>query len=131
MKTLYTVGLCVFLGAASHVYAADCNKVKACERKFCEINDQLSIAKSNNNESKVNGLNKALAYAKNNCSTQGLRDEIQNKIDDASDDIEEYQSDLDEAKADNKKDKIEKYQRKMAEKREQISRLKVESAELE
>jgi len=131
IKSSYKLVLCVLLGISTNVFASDCNNLKACDKKFCEINDQLSMAKAEHNEFKIDGLNKALRYAKENCSIDGLRNDIQDKIDDAIEDTEEYKLDLSEAKSENKIDKVEKYQRKIEDKRKKISMLKIELAELE
>ncbi|MPY23002.1 DUF1090 domain-containing protein [Shewanella psychropiezotolerans] len=131
MKVGYKSGLFVLACVSSNVFASDCRDLKACERKFCEINYQLSIAESKNNEFKVDGLNKALKYAKENCSIQGLRDDLLDKIDDKMEDIEEYRQNLNEAESDNETDKIEKYQRKIKEKEEDISELEIELTELQ
>ncbi|AQS37874.1 Protein of unknown function (DUF1090) [Shewanella psychrophila] len=133
MKVDYKLGLFILVCVSSNAFASasDCRDLKACERKFCEINYQLSIAKSNNNEFKVDGLTKALKYAKENCSIQGLRDDLLDKIDDKMADIEGYRQDLNEAESDNETDKIEKYQRKIKEKEEDISELEIELAELQ
>lgn len=131
MKLSIILSLCALLGMSSNVFAADCSNLKACERKYCEIESQLSIAKSQGNEFKVDGLNKALAAAKENCTLEALHDDIEDEINDAAEDIEEYESDLQDAKSANKMDKIEKYQRKIAEQQQKIARLNIELAELE
>lgn len=131
IKSSYKLVLCVLLGISTNVFASDCRDLKACDKKFCEINDQLSMAKADNNKFKVDGLNKALRYAKENCSIDGLRDDIQDKIDDAMEDTQEYKSDLNEAESEHKIDKVQKYQRKIEEERKKISMLKIELAELD
>jgi hypothetical protein len=131
MKTSFKLTLCVLLGISTSAFASDCSVLTACDKKICEINNQLSIAKSDHNQHKVDGLNKALKYTSEYCTTDGLRDDIQDKIDDAMEDVEDYKSDLTEAESDNKMDKIEKYKRKIEQKNDQISMLKLELADLE
>lgn len=131
MKTSYKLVLCVLLGISTNALASDCSEVKACDKKICEINNQLSLAKADNNQYKVDGLNKALKYTTEYCTVDGLRDDLQDKIENAMEDIEEYESDLSEAKSVYKMDKVKKYQRKIKEKNEQISRLNLELVDLE
>ncbi|MGR5065208.1 DUF1090 domain-containing protein [Photobacterium sp. DNB22_13_2] len=131
MKSLYALSISVLLGFSTSVLAAGCGSLKGCERKFCEIEHKLSVAQSENNEYKINGLKKALYHAKKYCTNEGLQEEIQKNIDDALEDIENYNEDLDKAKRDNRVDKIEKYQRKIDEKNKKISKLKSELAELD
>ncbi|WP_392339767.1 DUF1090 domain-containing protein [Moritella marina] len=131
MKTNFKLALCVLLGISTNALASDCSALKACDKKICEINTQLSMAESAHNQHKVDGLNKALKYATQYCTTDGLRDDIKDKIEDSMEDIEDYKSDLKEAKSDNKMDKVEKYTRKIAQENDKISMLKLELADLE
>ncbi|PKH06729.1 DUF1090 domain-containing protein [Moritella sp. Urea-trap-13] len=131
MKTSFKLALCVLLGISTNAFAADCSALKACDKKVCEINKQLSMAKSDNNQHKVDGLNKALKYTTEYCTVGGLRDDIQDKIDDAMEDIEDYKSDLSEAESENKMNKVQKYERKIKQENDKISMLKLELADLE
>ncbi|MFT7681548.1 MAG: hypothetical protein ACI935_001015 [Moritella dasanensis] len=131
MKTNFKLALCVLLGISTNALASDCSALKACDKKICEINNQLSLAKVDNNQYKIDGLNKALKYTTEYCTTDALRDDIQDKIDDAMEDIEDYQSDLNEAKSDNKMDKVAKYKRKIEQEHDNISMLKLELADLD
>ncbi|MFT5807676.1 MAG: hypothetical protein ACI9LG_001969 [Moritella dasanensis] len=130
MKTSFKLALCVLLGISTNALASDCSALKACDKKICEINNQLSLAKVDNNQYKIDGLNKALKYTTEYCTVDGLRDDIKDKIEDSLEDIEDYKSDLNEAKSEYKMDKVEKYQRKIEEKNKQISMLNLELADL-
>ena len=62
-----------------------CNSLAGCERKLCEIEYQIEKAKQYNHQYKVDGLTTALKAEKENCTNQGLKDEIFDKIEDKED----------------------------------------------
>ncbi|GAD67378.1 hypothetical protein VPR01S_07_01780 [Vibrio proteolyticus NBRC 13287] len=113
------VGLLSFV-IGGQAFANDCQDLSGCERKFCEIESQIQIAKDEGNPFKLSGLNKALKEAKTHCSDDQLQQELTNEIDELNRDIAEYQADLEDAKAKGKLDKVSKYQRKIEEKRQEL-----------
>ncbi len=107
-----------------------CSNLKGCEKKFCEIERQLNIAKENNNERRADGLRKSLENAKEHCTDQALREDLIGEIDESQQDIAEYESDLKEAEQYGKKDKVRKYQLKIEEEQNKIKRLEDELSNL-
>ncbi|UJF21190.1 DUF1090 domain-containing protein [Shewanella sp. OMA3-2] len=113
--------LATVLGYASISNIADasslnCDSYIGCERKFCEIEKQISIAKGNNNQTKLAGLNIALTESRAHCSNKSIIEDLISEADEIKQDILEYEQDLKEAQASQKTDKILKYTNKIAEK---------------
>tara|TARA_R110000764_G_scaffold145031_4_gene232790 strand:+ start:397 stop:789 length:393 start_codon:yes stop_codon:yes gene_type:complete len=111
--------------------AENCPDLKGCERKFCEIQSELTQAQAAGNDSKVAGLTRSLQQAQANCSTENLQAELQDDLKDAHEDLAEYQADLEEAQGDADAEKVAKYQQKMAEERSEIEQLESELKALE
>ncbi len=109
----------------------DCTDLIGCERKFCEIEKQIVIAQEVGNTHKVEGLEKALKEALDNCTNKGLIEELMGKILEAKEDLAEHEADLREAEADEKQDKIVKYREKIVEDTNKIKRLEDELSVLE
>lgn len=114
----------------SSMASTTCNSLTGCEKKFCEIEHQIEKAKQYNNQYKVDRLTTALKAAKENCSNEGLKDEILEKIESNEQDLAEYQADLEEAKKDDRADKIRKYESKIEKELRKIDDLKQELSEI-
>ena len=114
-----------FLFAGSTVVLAkdDCANLTGCAKKACEVNHQLLTAKRQGNSHQVAGLNKALNNTNEYCTQDGLKAELQQKIDDTNSEIEEYKTDLKKAKRQGKHDKVEKYQQKLNDETKQLKQL--------
>jgi len=122
----------LFILISVPVYAsADCINLKGCEKKFCEIERQLNIAQEKGNKGKVNGLTKSLENAKEHCTDKGLKEDLVEEIEEANDEIVEYESDLKEAKEYGKKDKVRKYEEKIEEEKNKIKYLEDELSTLD
>ena len=113
------------------IASPDCSSLKGCEKKFCEIETQLSIAQEKGNKHKASGLKRALEKAKENCTDKGLREDLIEEIEKANNEMEEYESDLKEAKEYGKKDKIRKYQEKIEEEKSKVNRIEDELSNLD
>ncbi|MEN0037676.1 MAG: DUF1090 domain-containing protein [Cellvibrio sp.] len=100
---------------------ADCSQLKGCDKKYCEIEQQLQIAKDKNNKSQVSGLTKSLDNAKKNCTNDGLKKELSGKIKDANADITEYEADLKKAQSKGDAKKVAKYQTKIEQKKIELN----------
>ena len=92
---------------------SDCSNLKGCEKKFCEIERQLNIAQEKGNKRKVEGLTKSLEQAKKHCTDKGLREDLVGEIEEAKEEIADYETDLKEAEEYGKTDKERKYQKKL------------------
>jgi len=111
--------------------SSDCGNLKGCEKKFCEIERQLKIAQEKGNKGKVNGLTRSLENAKEHCTDKGLKEDLVEEIEEANNEIIEYESDLKEAKEYGKKDKVRKYQEKIEEEKNKIKHLEDELSNLD
>ncbi|MEC6795503.1 DUF1090 domain-containing protein [Photobacterium sp. S4TG1] len=104
----------------------ECGEYTGCQRKFCEIEKQITIAESKGNSDKVDGLKIALRESKSHCDVGMLKDELASDISDVNEEILEYENDLKEAKLENKPDKIIKYNNKIAEENIKLDKLQAE-----
>ncbi|MEZ8699688.1 DUF1090 domain-containing protein [Vibrio lentus] len=123
------LSLCVL---SFHSFAgSQCGDLSGCERKSCEIEYQIDKAKEYGNQHKVDGLTKALKEVKANCTNDGLKDKIAEKIESSEEDLAEYREDLEEAKQSGKTQKVKKYQRKIEDEIAERDRLVDELAEIQ
>lgn len=125
-------GSILFLCALSFnsMASTQCDTLVGCEKKFCEIEYQIKKAEQYDNQYKVERLTKALKAAKENCTNEGLKDEILEKIESNEQDLAEYQADLEEAQRDDRADKIRKYESKIEKELRKIDDLKQELSEI-
>lgn len=113
--TRHLKGSLLFLCAFSFnsMASTQCDALTGCEKKFCEIEYQIKKAEQYDNQYKVERLTTALKAAKENCTNEGLKDDLREKIESNEQDLAEYQADLEEAKRDERADKIRKYEGKI------------------
>ncbi|MBT2916886.1 DUF1090 domain-containing protein [Vibrio anguillarum] len=108
----------------------NCSGFSGCERKYCEIEQQIESAQLANNQKKIEGLKVALAEAKSNCSDTKLKQALADEIKETKDKIAEYNLDLQEAKGSGKDNKVRKYQNKIQEEERKLESLLQELSEL-
>ncbi|MFA0084598.1 DUF1090 domain-containing protein [Vibrio sp. 10N.261.51.F12] len=106
--------------------ASDCSEKVGCDKKACEIQYKMDIAKTNGHTEKLNGLSDALEQVNTYCSNDDLKDELSDKIEDSQEEILEYRSDLSEAVAYQEEDKIVKYETKIEEEQRKIEQFEKE-----
>ncbi|OED63288.1 hypothetical protein A143_12815 [Vibrio splendidus ZS-139] len=131
--TRHLKGSILFLCAFSFNSVAastQCDALTGCEKKFCEIEYQIKKAEQYDNQYKVERLTTALKAAKENCTNEGLKDDLREKIESNEQDLAEYQADLEEAKQDDRADKIRKYEGKIEKELRKIDKLKQELTEI-
>ena len=131
--TRHLKGSILFLCAFSFNSVAastQCDALTGCEKKFCEIEYQITKAEQYDNQYKVERLTTALKAAKENCTNEGLKDDLREKIESNEQDLTEYQADLEEAKRDDRADKIRKYESKIEKELRKIDKLKQELAKI-
>ncbi|CDT15599.1 DUF1090 domain-containing protein [Vibrio coralliirubri] len=130
--TRHLKGSLLFLCAFSFnsMASTQCDALTGCEKKFCEIEYQIKKAEQYDNQYKVERLTKALKAAKENCTNEGLKDDLREKIESNEQDLAEYQADLKEAKRDDRADKIRKYEGKIEKELRKIDKLKQELAKI-
>ena len=131
VTTLFLSAVFAVFPLVSMSASADCGSLKSCEKKFCEIESQLSIAQEKGNKQKVSGLKKALKSAKDHCTDKGFKAGLLDEIEEISGEIVEYESNLKEAEEYGKKDKVQKYQEKIEEEKSTINLLKDELSSLD
>jgi len=128
--TVILTGLLFVLISAAVIASSDCGNLKGCEKKFCEIERQLNLAQDKGNIRKADGLKRALENAKEHCTDKGLKEDLVEEIEEANEEIVEYESDLKEAKEYGKTDKVRKYQEKIKEEKNKINHLEDELSNL-
>ncbi|UQV24392.1 DUF1090 domain-containing protein [Vibrio sp. J383] len=130
--TRHLKGSLLFLCAFSFnsMASTQCDALTGCEKKFCEIEYQIKKAEQYDNQNKVERLTTALKAAKENCTNEGLKDDLREKIESNEQDLAEYQADLEEAKRDDRADKIRKYEGKIEKELRKIDKLKQELAKI-
>ena len=130
--TRHLTGSLLFLCAFSFnsMASTQCDALTGCEKKFCEIEYQIKKAEQYDNQYKVERLTTALKAAKENCTNEGLKDDLREKIESNEQDLAEYQADLEEAKRDDRADKIRKYEGKVEKELRKIDKLKQELAKI-
>ncbi|MCF7505228.1 DUF1090 domain-containing protein [Vibrio sp. L3-7] len=130
--TRHLKGSLLFLCAFSFnsMASTQCDALTGCEKKFCEIEYQIKKAEQYDNQYKVERLTTALKAAKENCTNEGLKDDLREKIESNEQDLAEYQADLEEAKRNDRADKIRKYEGKIEKELRKIDKLKQELAKI-
>ncbi|MEZ8831727.1 DUF1090 domain-containing protein [Vibrio cyclitrophicus] len=130
--TRHLKGPLLFLCALSFnsMASTQCDALIGCEKKFCEIEYQIKKAEQYDNQYKVERLTTALKAAKENCTNEGLKDDLREKIESNEQGLTEYQADLEEAKRDDRADKIRKYEGKIEKELRKIDKLKQELTEI-
>lgn len=109
----------------------ECEKYIGCEKKVCEIERQINIAKNKSNERKLSGLNIALDKTQSNCSNESIVEDLLSKIEEIEEDILDYEDDLEEAIEDEKADKILKYNNKIAREKQELKHVESELATMQ
>ncbi|PMH75676.1 DUF1090 domain-containing protein [Vibrio cyclitrophicus] len=130
--TRHLKGPLLFLCALSFnsMASTQCDALIGCEKKFCEIEYQIKKAEQYDNQYKVERLTTALKAAKENCTNEGLKDDLREKIESNEQDLAEYQADLEEAKQEDRADKIRKYEGKIEKELRKTDKLKQELTEI-
>lgn len=94
-----------------------------CQEKEQDIQREIHYAEKHHNQSRIDGLNKALREVKSSCSDSQLREDHQKKIAKQKEEIAERRHDLDEAKAKGDADKISKREHKLTEAQDDLKAL--------
>jgi hypothetical protein len=114
LKTILTTALFVisFIGFAQ----SNCTGLKGCERKLCELNIKLAAAKKAGNQNQIKGVEDAIAQTKRNCTTKTVNKDLDKKVREKQQKVNERTADLNEAIKDNEsKEKIDKKRKKLNE----------------
>jgi len=130
ISTTALAGLLFFSMASPVIASSDCENLKGCEKKFCEIERQLTISLEKGNKYKAKGLRESLKNSRAHCTDKDLEKDLIEEIKEAKEEVVEYESDLKEAKEYGKADKVRKYQEKIEEEKHKIKQLENELSDL-
>ena len=108
-------GLLILAPASSAVVATPV--ASGCEAKRQDIEQQIRYARSNGNDHRIAGLEKALSEVNAHCTDSGLRAEREADVREKTRKVEEREQELAEARSDGRADKIRKKERKLNETR--------------
>ena len=114
LKTILTLILFAlsFIGFSQN----NCATLKGCERKLCELNAKLAIAKKAGNQNQIKGVEEAIAQTKKNCTTKTVNKDLDKKVKEKQQKVNERTADLNEAIKDKEsKEKIDKKRKKLNE----------------
>tara|TARA_R110000764_G_scaffold38539_5_gene85621 strand:- start:2984 stop:3409 length:426 start_codon:yes stop_codon:yes gene_type:complete len=123
VPTMTLVGVLFFAWSTSAIASPSCTKLKGCEKKVCEIENQRIIANKHDNKPKVTRLTKALEKVKEQCTNDGLKAELIENIAEAKTEVTKYEADLNKAVKQKDSDKIFKYKAKIKDKKRKIKQL--------
>lgn len=101
-----------FIGFAQ----SKCATLKGCERKLCELNVKLTAAKKAGNQSQIKGVEDAISQTKKNCTTKTVNNDLDKKVKEKQQKVNERTTDLNKAIKDKEsKEKIDKKRKKLDE----------------
>ena len=101
-----------FMGFAQ----SNCKDLKGCERKLCELNVKLAAAKKAGNQNQIKGVQDAISQTKKNCTTKTVNNDLDKKVKEKQQKVNERTADLNEAvKEKESKEKIDKKRKKLDE----------------
>ncbi len=116
---------CLFLTVSAFVVHADVqHELTGCAAKKHEIQQQIDYAKTDGNERRVRGLEKALAEVNDNCTDESLLRERQIKVQEKERTVSERITELEEAKETGRRDKINNKQKKLEEAKQELAEAK-------
>ncbi|UUF14977.1 MULTISPECIES: DUF1090 family protein [Flavobacterium] len=121
LKTILTV----FLFAISFIgfSQSNCKNLKGCERKLCELNIKLTAAKKAGNQNQIKGVEDAIAQTKKNCTTKTVNKDLDKKVKEKQQKVNERTADLNEAIKDKEsKEKIDKKRKKLNEAKVELNK---------
>lgn len=97
--------------------------ISPCQEKEQDIQREIQYAEKHNNQSRINGLNKALSEVRANCSDSKLRADHQKRISDQKTKVAERKHELTQAQAKGDADKISKREHKLREAQDDLKAL--------
>jgi predicted RNase H-like nuclease (RuvC/YqgF family) len=123
--TLKTKILSVAFFAISFIGFAqsNCKDLKGCERKLCELNIKLTAAKKAGNQNQIKGVEDAISQTKKNCTTKTVNNDLDKKVKEKQQKVNERTADLNEAIKDKEsKEKIDKKRKKLDEEKADLNK---------
>ncbi|MFH6969689.1 DUF1090 family protein [Flavobacterium sp. YO64] len=108
-----------FIGFAQ----SNCKDLKGCERKLCELNIKLAAAKKAGNQNQIKGVQDAISQTKKNCTTKTVNNDLDKKVKEKQQKVNERTADLNEAIKDKEsKEKIDKKRKKLNEAKAELNK---------
>ncbi len=108
-----------FIGFAQ----SNCKDLKGCERKLCELNIKLAAAKKAGNQNQIKGVQDAISQTKKNCTTKTVNNDLNKKVKEKQQKVNERTADLNEAIKDKEsKEKIDKKRKKLNEAKAELNK---------
>ncbi|MEG0849076.1 DUF1090 family protein [Flavobacterium plurextorum] len=108
-----------FMGFAQ----SNCKDLKGCERKLCELNIKLAAAKKAGNQNQIKGVQDAISQTKKNCTTKTVNNDLDKKVKEKQQKVNERTADLNEAiKGKENKEKIDKKRKKLDEAKAELNK---------
>ena len=108
-----------FIGFAQ----SNCKDLKECERKLCELNIKLAAAKKAGNQNQIKGVQDAISQTKKNCTTKTVNNDLDKKVKEKQQKVNERTADLNEAIKDKEsKEKIDKKRKKLNEAKAELNK---------
>ena len=108
-----------FIGFAQ----SNCKDLKGCERKLCELNIKLAAAKKAGNQNQIKGVQDAISQTKKNCTTKTVNNDLDKKVKEKQQKVNERTADLNEAiKGKESKEKIDKKRKKLDEAKAELNK---------
>jgi hypothetical protein len=113
---LFTIS---FIGFAQ----SNCKDLKGCKRKLCELNTKLVAAKKAGNQSQIKGVEDAISQTKKNCTTKTVNNDLDKKVNEKQQKVNERTADLNKAIKDQEsKEKIDKKRKKLNEAKAELNK---------
>ncbi|MEE3651253.1 MULTISPECIES: DUF1090 domain-containing protein [unclassified Brenneria] len=122
MKIHHLIGA-ILLAFSGSSLAQTGNMQGGCLQKEQDIQSQIDHARQHGNQHRVQGLQRALAEVKANCTDAGLAAERQQKIAEKRAEVAERQRELNESQQRGDTQKILKHEKKLAEKQQELQAL--------
>jgi len=106
---------------------SNCATLKGCERKLCELNTKLAAAKKAGNQNQIRGVEDAISQTKKNCTTKTVNHDLDKKVKEKQQKVNERNADLNEAIKDKEsKEKIDKKRKKLNEAKADLNKAMAE-----
>ena len=113
----------IVLALAIFSLSAFSRAANLCQEKEHEIQREISYAEKHHNQSRINGLNKALREVRANCSDGQLRAAHQKNIAAQKEEVAERRRELAEAKQKGDAEKISKREHKLKQAQQELKAL--------
>ena len=103
----------------------------ACDQKADEIQRQIEQARQAGNHHRVDGLQRALAANRENCTDRQLIDVLKRDIAEEQAEIDQLRAEIREKESEGRDDKVKKLERKLADAQEDLKNLQQSLAEMD